>query len=93
MNDITPAQQQQVEALAGSLAAKLRTFHESLTPDEQQVLGAARWQFGTHPDEATADTAGYSTVTMLELAATRVMALLQMGTAPYQPPPLPSQPS
>ena len=38
MNGITPVQQQQVEALAGSLVAKLETFHESLTPDEQQVL-------------------------------------------------------
>jgi hypothetical protein len=87
MTDITPEQQQQVEALAGSIAAKLTTFHESLTPDEQRVLGAALRQLGTPADDAAGDTAGYSTVTLLALAATRVSLLLTgLETfPPFQP--------
>jgi hypothetical protein len=92
MTQITP-EHQRAETAGRSVAAKLQAFHQGLTPDERSVLDAALRQLGTHPDEATSDTAGYSTVAAAEWAARHVLLLVLRGTAPYQPPAWPSGPS
>jgi hypothetical protein len=57
MTESTPEQRQQFEAAARSAAAKLQTFHDGLTDDEQVVLDLAirRYVAG----EGEADAQGY----------------------------------
>jgi hypothetical protein len=52
-------EQQQMEAAARGVAAKLQAFHAGLTPDEQQVLSLALRYSGADADEAAGDTSGH----------------------------------
>lgn len=57
----------------GHAAAKLKTFHEDLTPDEQRALNSALRQPGTLRDEAPEGAVGYLTTTAMALTATRAV--------------------
>lgn len=92
MTRITTDQQQRMKAAAGSAGAKLQAFHEALTPDEQLALDRAMRQVGAGAGEPADDAAGYSTSMAMIGMAARVAAILQMGTAPYAPPPLRDMP-
>jgi len=59
MTQITPDQQQMLEAAAKSVAAKLEAFHESLTSDEHQVLEVALRSIRQSGEESAEDAAGY----------------------------------
>lgn len=50
---------EQLEAAAKSVAAKLQSFHDGLTPDEQQVLALALRQDAAQTDEPAGDTSGH----------------------------------
>ena len=55
---VTTIDQQRFEAAAISVAAKLTSFREGLSPEEDAVLGAALRAAGA--DEATDDVAGHA---------------------------------
>jgi hypothetical protein len=55
-------EQQRLEAVARSVAAKFQAFHDGLTPDEHTALNLALQQIGTPADEPADDVAGYKVV-------------------------------
>lgn len=59
MTQIAHDQQQWIEAATASVATKLHAFHQGLTPDEQQVLGAALRHLDVRPVDTTQDVHGY----------------------------------
>jgi hypothetical protein len=62
---------------AGSAAAKLQAFHDSLTPDEQQVLDSALRRAGAREDATMGDATGFLiSVGQLPLIAVRIVELL-----------------
>ena len=83
-------QEQQMEAAARSVAAKLQTFRESLTPDEQRVLDGALRSVAAGAGDTADDTTGYaSTLGYLTLIvnALYVSTLAQEALAPASPSP------
>jgi hypothetical protein len=71
-------EQRQMEAAAERVAAKLKAFHDGLTPDEHMALDLALRQIGTPADEQAEDVAGYTMVGVGPL--TSLMAALGIVT-------------
>jgi hypothetical protein len=59
MMRIMDEQQQQIEAAARSASAKLRAFHDGLTPDEREALGLAAREIGAGMSQPAEDVAGH----------------------------------
>jgi len=65
MTQITPEQQQVLDAAAKSVADKLETFHEGLAPVERLALDITLRQAGAQAPATTDDVGGYSYVIRL----------------------------
>jgi hypothetical protein len=75
----TSAEQRRMEATAHSASEKLRAFHESLTPEEQEVVGLALQQIAAGATEGTDDTAGHLPLVQPPLVG--VAAVQQLAVA------------
>jgi hypothetical protein len=82
----TTEEQQQMEAAARSIAAKLQAFHDRLTPDEQHVLDSALRSIAAGADETADDTTGYLTPASLPLISVKILELYTQSQQPPQTP-------